>query len=101
MRYAFSVLMFCNRAVKPPSIFPVCINLSQLSYITSSPESHPYKRFIIISGVSFLRMLFSCVIHSEFLLLTHCIPKMMLSEKNYTLTVMFLGCKVVVTYLYW
>jgi len=75
--------MFCNRAVKSLSIFPVCINLLQLFYITSSSESHPYKWCIVISGVSFLKVLFSCIIHSEFLILTHCIPKMMVSENNY------------------
>lgn len=100
-RYAVSVLMFCNRAVKPLSSFPVCINLSQLPYITSSPESHPYKQCIIISGVSFPKVLFFCVIHSEFLILTRFIPKMMVSEKYCTVTVMFLECKVVVTYPYW
>jgi len=55
-RYAVSVLMFCNCAVKPLPIFPVCINLSHLFYITSSLESYPYKQCIIISGVSFLKV---------------------------------------------
>lgn len=100
-RYAVSVLMFCNCAVKPLPVFPVCIDLSQLFYITSSLESHPYKLCVVISGVSFLKVLFSCIIHSEFLILTHYIPKMMVSEKNYTVTVMFLECKLVVTYPYW
>jgi len=99
--YSFGVLMFYNRAGKTLSIFPACINLSQLLYITSSPESRPYKWCVIISGVSFLKVLFYWVIHSEFLILTCCIPKMMVSEKYYTVTVMFLECKVVVTYPYW
>jgi len=99
--YSFGVLMFYNRAGKPLSIFPACINVSQLLYITSSPERHPYKWCVIISGVSFLKVLFYCIIRSEFLILTCSIPKMMVSEKYYTVTVMFLECKVVVTYPYW
>ena len=99
--YAVSALMFCNRAVKPLSIFPVCVILSQLLYITSSSESHPYKWCIIISVVSFLNMLFYCISHSEFLDLTRSIPRMMVSEKNYKAAVMFLECIVVVTFPYW
>lgn len=100
-RYAVSVLMFYNHAVKPLSSFPLCIKLSQLPYITFSPESHPYKQCIITSGVSFLKVLFYCIIHSQFLILACFIPKMMVSEKYCTVTLMFLECKVVVAYPYW
>jgi hypothetical protein len=82
-RYAVSLLTFCNLcAVKPLSIIPVCIIFPQLLYIFSGPEGHPYKQCIIMSDASFLKVSFYCVSCSEFLVLTHNIPRMMVSEKK-------------------
>jgi hypothetical protein len=50
----------------------------------------PYKQCIIISDASFYKMLFSHISHSEFLVLTHNILGMIVSEKNSESKVMFL-----------
>jgi hypothetical protein len=52
----------------------------------------PYKQCIIISDALFLKVLFSHDNHSEFLVPTHNIQGMIVSEKNSESKLMFLEC---------
>jgi hypothetical protein len=46
------------------------------------PKNCPREQCIIILDVSFLKVLFSHISHSEFLVLTHSIFEMVISEKD-------------------
>lgn len=46
------------------------------------PKNHQYEQCITVSGASFLKVLFYHINHSEFLFLTHNIPRMIVSEEK-------------------
>ena len=71
-----------NSTVKPLSVIPICIISLQLSFISSGPHNFPHKQCIIISDISFYKVLFSHISLSEFPVLTHNIPKMIIFEKE-------------------
>jgi hypothetical protein len=62
------------------------------------PVYHPYNQRIIILDAVFLKVSLSHIIHSEFLVLTHSVPGMLISEgkKNSKSKVISLECTVVV-----
>lgn len=68
--------------VKPLSIFLVCIVFVQLSFISYFLKSGPYEHYYIILDAAFLKVLFSQVDYSEFLVLTHSILKISFQENN-------------------
>jgi hypothetical protein len=68
--------------VKPLSIGSICIAFPQVSFIFLVPINSPYKQCIIISDASFLDVSFYCISCSEFLVLTHNIPGMIVSKKK-------------------
>jgi hypothetical protein len=59
--------------MKPPSIILLCVVFPQSSMTSSGPEK---------SHVSFLKGLYSQIGHSEFSVLTHTIPRTIISEKH-------------------
>jgi hypothetical protein len=62
--------------------------------VSSVLAQGPYEECIIISNASYLEVLFSLISHSEFLVLTHSIHGMMISEKNSESKLVFLECTV-------
>jgi hypothetical protein len=90
------------KTVKPSLIAPLHTVFPQESLIFLAPINCPNEQNIIISDVSFLKVLVYHVNHSEFLVLTHNIPEMTVSDKrNSTSNVMFVKCRVALTCPYW
>lgn len=64
-------------------------------------KKYPNKSCIFKLETTFLEVFFNCIIHFEFLLLTHNISAMCFWEKNSQITVMLLVCQAVIPCPYW
>ena len=91
------------KTVKPSLIAPLHTVFPEKSLIFFwHPINHPHKQNIIISDAPFHKVLVYHVNHSEFLVLTHNIPEMTVSDKrNSTSNVMFVKCRVALTCPHW
>jgi hypothetical protein len=78
--------------VKPLSIVSLYTVFLQVLFIVSGLVHDPYKQSIIISDLSFLKISFSLISDSEFLVLTHNFPRMIVLRKKYQGKVKFLEC---------
>ena len=80
--------------------FPTCIIFLRHSFLPVL-KIHPHEQCINVSGASFLKVLYDSINHSDCLVLTHNIPRKIISEeKTVKATMTFLECKTVVTYCY-
>jgi hypothetical protein len=68
--------------VKPLSVIPKCIVFLQVSSFPLVLAQCPYKECIIISDALFLEVSFSSINYSEFLVPTHNIRGIIVSEKS-------------------
>jgi hypothetical protein len=90
--------LYASIAAKSLTIFPVCIIFLCHSFLLV-PKIHPHEQCINVSGTSFLKVLYDSISLSDFLVLTHNIPRKIISEeKNSESNMTFLECKIVITY---
>jgi hypothetical protein len=73
--------LYASIVVKPLSIFPICIIFLRHSCLLVL-QIHSHEQCINVSGASCLKVLYDSINLSEFLVQTHNIPRMIISEEK-------------------